>query len=73
MPIQNVNNVHCITAILGSSLHKRFAPPTTLSNEFSYGSYAVNILLTFCIGIYISPHISETRRVPNLKLADTGS
>ena len=67
MPIQDVNNVHCITAILGSSLHKRFAPPTTLSNEFSYGSYAVNI---FLIGIYISPH---TRRVPNLKLADTGS
>ena len=30
------------------------------------------IFKTFCIGMYISPPISETRQIPNLKLAGSG-
>ena len=61
-----------LTVILGSSCLQHI-PHLAMNFHMVVTCVSLNNLLTFCIGIYISPHISYPRRVPNLKLTDSGS
>ena len=73
MPIKNVNKMFKVELPYENSLLNVVGVQTACVNYCPIWHYEVNILLTFFIGIYISPHISETRGDPNLKLADPGS